>query len=309
MQYSGLVEVIEGFHIFGPTSLPRHVADTPPSKNDLSRVWMIEEKQTDVNLAFHAPSGSRTVNACLLRTASGCTGDAISASSLTTSSFPFPASACRKTQASKALLSELGDFLRIDPDEFRNTVPGYDGTNSWLIRSAVSYLVQAVLDRAFKQKQSFLLDGTLSSYTVAERNIQRCIDKGRDVQIIYVYQDPKLAWDFDPAESGGPPPLRGPARGRSECRCSSSPLTRGSDPAGDFPLRPAMFEIFRSLPLSAPLVEKTSLSRFVRDASSEEKKGVYKRVIQKATAEQNEVLAAASRRRQSRLRNADTAAG
>lgn len=70
-----------------------------------------------------------------------------------------------------------------------------------------------------------------------------------------------------------------------------------------------MFEIFRSLPLSVPLVEKTSLSRFVRDASSEEKKRVYKRVIQKATAEQNEVLAAASRRRQSRLRNADTAAG
>lgn len=70
-----------------------------------------------------------------------------------------------------------------------------------------------------------------------------------------------------------------------------------------------MFEIFRSMPLSATLVEKTSLSRFVRDASSEEKKRVYKRVIQKATAEQNEVLAAASRRRQSRLRNADTAAG
>ncbi|MFM9427997.1 UDP-N-acetylglucosamine kinase [Variovorax sp. GrIS 2.14] len=101
-----------------------------------------------------------------------------------------------KTEASKALLSELGDFLRIDPDEFRKAVPGYDGTNSWLIQSAVSYLVEAVLDRAFRQKQSFLLDGTLSSYTVAERNIQRCIDKDRDVQIIYVYQDPKLAWDF-----------------------------------------------------------------------------------------------------------------
>lgn len=53
LQYPGLVEVIQGFHIFGPTSLPRHVADAPPSKSDLSRVWMIEEKQTDVNLALH----------------------------------------------------------------------------------------------------------------------------------------------------------------------------------------------------------------------------------------------------------------
>ncbi len=52
-----------------------------------------------------------------------------------------------------------------------------------------------------------------------------------------------------------------------------------------------MFEFFRPSP-TAPLAEKTRLSSFVRDASSGEKKQVYKRVIEKATAEQREVLRA-----------------
>lgn len=49
-----------------------------------------------------------------------------------------------------------------------------------------------------------------------------------------------------------------------------------------------MFEFLRRT--RRPLVEKTKLSSFVRDASSGEKKQVYKRVIEKATAEQREVL-------------------
>ncbi|CAN7597528.1 zeta toxin family protein [Variovorax sp. LjRoot84] len=101
-----------------------------------------------------------------------------------------------KTEASKALAEEVGSFLRIDPDDFRAFVPGYDGQNSWLVQDAVTMLVERVLDRAFKQKQSFLLDGTLSSLAVADRNVGRCVDRGRSVQIIYVYQEPALAWNF-----------------------------------------------------------------------------------------------------------------
>lgn len=101
-----------------------------------------------------------------------------------------------KTEVSKALAQELGTFLRIDPDDFRASIPGYNGQNSWLVQDAVSILVERVLDRAFQQKQSFLLDGTLSSLGVAEKNIGRCVDKGRTVQIIYVYQEPQMAWEF-----------------------------------------------------------------------------------------------------------------
>lgn len=49
---SGLVEITQGFHIFQPTSLPVHVPDQMPSKAQRQRVWMIEEKLTDVQLAL-----------------------------------------------------------------------------------------------------------------------------------------------------------------------------------------------------------------------------------------------------------------
>lgn len=47
-----LIEIIQGFHIFGPTKMPLHVEDQEPDKQNLTPVWMIEEKQTDVNLAL-----------------------------------------------------------------------------------------------------------------------------------------------------------------------------------------------------------------------------------------------------------------
>ena len=56
-----------------------------------------------------------------------------------------------------------------------------------------------------------------------------------------------------------------------------------------------MFSIFRP----ERLVSETSLSRFIRDASSGEKKRIYARVIAKATADQKRVLLAASVRRES----------
>lgn len=57
-------------------------------------------------------------------------------------------------------------------------------------------IVERIHDLALKQEQSFLLDGTLSSYSVAEKNIQRSLKRGRTVQILYVYQEPQQAWKF-----------------------------------------------------------------------------------------------------------------
>jgi uncharacterized LabA/DUF88 family protein len=53
-RYPCLVQIISGFHIFEPTSLPSYQAGVDPSKSSVSPVWMIEEKQTDVNIALHA---------------------------------------------------------------------------------------------------------------------------------------------------------------------------------------------------------------------------------------------------------------
>lgn len=107
-----------------------------------------------------------------------------------------------KTEASIELLDALAAdpngvrVLRIDPDELRAELPGYDGKNAWLFQRAVVPIVERIHDLALKQQQSFLLDGTLSNYDVAERNILRSLDKKRLVQILYVYQEPESAWKF-----------------------------------------------------------------------------------------------------------------
>lgn len=104
-----------------------------------------------------------------------------------------------KTEASKALLEKFhGEVIRIDADEYRDQFvkQGYEGNNSWLFQPAVSILVEKIYDLVIKQKQSFLLDGTLTNYDKAKQNIERSLRKGRSVQILYVYQDPMLAWEF-----------------------------------------------------------------------------------------------------------------
>ena len=53
-KYPDLIEIINGFHIFQPTALPAFDEGQVPSKSKVSKVWMIEEKQTDVNIALHA---------------------------------------------------------------------------------------------------------------------------------------------------------------------------------------------------------------------------------------------------------------
>lgn len=102
-----------------------------------------------------------------------------------------------KTETAEAMLEAIGNgVLLIDPDRYRNFFPSYDGTNAWLFQPAVSIIVEKVLDLAFKNSQSFILDGTLTNFEKAKSNIERSLRKGRMVQVIYVYQSPLLAWRF-----------------------------------------------------------------------------------------------------------------
>jgi len=103
-----------------------------------------------------------------------------------------------KTEASIELLKEMGgsNIVRIDPDELRTEFAAYNGTNAWLFQKAVSVLVDRIHDVVLEQNQSFLLDGTLSHYDLARKNIGRSLKRKRTVQILYVYQEPILAWEF-----------------------------------------------------------------------------------------------------------------
>lgn len=110
-----------------------------------------------------------------------------------------------KTEISKAMVDvleqgtanvEAKKILRLDPDDFRCLIPGYSGKNSYLYQRAVTNILERVLDRVFEKRISFLLDGTLANIEVAKRNISRVLANQRIAQVIYVYQQPQLAWQF-----------------------------------------------------------------------------------------------------------------
>lgn len=102
-----------------------------------------------------------------------------------------------KTETSIEFMNRFeSSTVRIDPDLLRAEIPSYTGGNAYLFQHAVSVLVDKIHDQALKQKQSFLLDGTSANFDIVARNIRRSLGRGRFVLIIYVYQDPALAWKF-----------------------------------------------------------------------------------------------------------------
>jgi len=105
-----------------------------------------------------------------------------------------------KTESSRNLIARLtkgnAPILRIDPDELRSVFTDYTGHNSDLFIGATSIIADKIHDSALYNSQSFIFDGTLSNLERARENIKRSLDKNRFVQIVYVYQDPRQAWEF-----------------------------------------------------------------------------------------------------------------
>jgi UDP-N-acetylglucosamine kinase len=104
-----------------------------------------------------------------------------------------------KTETAKVIISQFKqkhgvEVVHIENDELRKEFADYNGVNSPLFQRPATLLVEAIHDRALKQKVSFLLDSTLSSLDKAKSNIERSLKKGRYVLIIFVYQDPEQAW-------------------------------------------------------------------------------------------------------------------
>ncbi len=109
-----------------------------------------------------------------------------------------------KTEYSRNFIKLLEEkmnhrVVRIDADELRERIPGYTGGNSFLFQTAVSLIVERVHDFVLDNKQTFILDGTLSKYDKAIFNIKRSLSKSRQVRIFYVYQKPDVAWAFTQA--------------------------------------------------------------------------------------------------------------
>lgn len=104
-----------------------------------------------------------------------------------------------KTETAKIIISQFMqehkvEVVHIENDELRKQFADYKGSNSPLFQRPATLLVEAIHDRALKQKVSFLLDSTLSNFEKAKSNIERSLKKGRYVLIIFVYQEPEQAW-------------------------------------------------------------------------------------------------------------------
>ncbi len=109
-----------------------------------------------------------------------------------------------KTEVAKDVLGAFDPKpVRVDADDFRTMMPGYDGKNAHLFQEAATSMVQKVLDRIYDSGKSgspvpFILDGTFT-YARTMDNLKRALNHGYAIDIFYVYQRPELAWSFTKA--------------------------------------------------------------------------------------------------------------
>lgn len=104
-----------------------------------------------------------------------------------------------KTEVSKSLMRRFETVpVRIDADEIRALCPGYTGKNAHLFQDAANKGVNFLYDHALHHGLHLILDGTFA-YGGALGNIKRSLDRGRKVELWYVYQDPVKAWEFTKA--------------------------------------------------------------------------------------------------------------
>ena len=101
-----------------------------------------------------------------------------------------------KTEISKNLIKDSGvNLFRIDMDEIAERLPGYTPEKADEFRKPATSILSNCFSYALHHNISFLLDGTFGS-PQALKNIERSLDHGFRVKVVYALQDPKLAWKF-----------------------------------------------------------------------------------------------------------------
>ncbi len=86
-------------------------------------------------------------------------------------------------------------LIPIEHDKLVEYIKGYKPGEYYKFRTAGSVLVTRILDDCLKNGYSFVFDGTLS-HENGYRNIQKALKKDYFVQIVYIVQDAKTAWEF-----------------------------------------------------------------------------------------------------------------
>lgn len=101
-----------------------------------------------------------------------------------------------KSESAKALAELTSDLVIIDADIYREMMPGYNPGKASDFQSAANLAVDIVFDAAVKGEYSFILDATFASSKSIE-NVRRAMKhKYSAILLVYVYQDPAVAWNF-----------------------------------------------------------------------------------------------------------------
>lgn len=87
-------------------------------------------------------------------------------------------------------------IVRIDADEIRKMLPGYDGTNASIFQTASTIGVEKLFDHVNHNDQNVILDTTFSDFNKAKANVERSIRHNRKIGIFYIHLEPKTAWAY-----------------------------------------------------------------------------------------------------------------
>lgn len=100
-----------------------------------------------------------------------------------------------KTEFASSYTEEDKSIVIIDADEIRKLCPNYNGEKAYLFNYASSIGVSVLHNYVLKNDISFIFDGSFRS-DKSMQNIRRSTKRDRPTTIVYVHQDPKIAWLF-----------------------------------------------------------------------------------------------------------------
>lgn len=103
-----------------------------------------------------------------------------------------------KTEFAVYLKEKNRNLLHIDTDEIRKFFQevGYNGQNSDVFQKVASRGFNELFNYSIKNGYSLILDSNLASINQAVQNIERLLKRGYNIQIYYLYNEPKVCFKY-----------------------------------------------------------------------------------------------------------------
>jgi hypothetical protein len=98
----------------------------------------------------------------------------------------------------QAIRDSMPRLVPLEHDKLVEYIDGYRPENYYNYRKAGSVLVTKVFDTCIRSGYGFIFDGTLS-HENGIRNVRKALKAGYEVYIVYILQDPDVAWELTQA--------------------------------------------------------------------------------------------------------------